>query len=111
MEETVLPIEKSVETTNNYPTVTERYFTKYYFVPQKKYPNGNVETLSDIDNRVIQSKNDKHKEKDMIDEATCVMMHSNKLCVIVLPNKHPILKYQKKIKKVCFIYKYTLVVR
>ncbi|KAK3869873.1 hypothetical protein Pcinc_024852 [Petrolisthes cinctipes] len=36
MEGVTSPIEESVEMTHTYPSVTERYFTKYYYIPKER---------------------------------------------------------------------------
>ena len=69
-------IEDSISSTNpeDYKTVTERYYTKYYCVDQ-----------------------DREKHEDIL-----VLNHSNKICLITLAPTHPVIASNLKVNKVNF---------
>lgn len=67
-------IEDSFEKLDAYPSVTERYYTKYFYVSD-------------------------HSPRD---EHHCVLLHSNKICLVTLAPSHPIIKEKKKIAKLDF---------
>ena len=92
-----LPIEKSIELNLEFPSVSERYFTPYYFIPKKQQMKNRV--LSDVNNIVV-SEPGQTEQKRNISEDTCVLMHSNRLCVITLSYKHPIIQLRKTVIKV-----------
>ncbi|EEB19772.1 conserved hypothetical protein [Pediculus humanus corporis] len=67
-------IENSFEKFEAYPRVVERYYKPFYFLSNKGLPS----------------------------EHHCVLMHSNKICLITLAPTHPLIKSQKKITKLDF---------
>lgn len=67
-------IEDSYEKLDKYPTVVERYYSKYYFTPETLPP----------------------------EETHCILIHSNRICLVSLAENHPIVKHQKKISKIDF---------
>ena len=69
-------IENSIGSTNpeDYKTVTERYYTKFYCVDQ-----------------------DRDKHQDIL-----VLNHSNKICLITLAPTHPVIANKLKVNKVNF---------
>ena len=69
-------IEDSIGSTNpeDYKTVTERYYTKFYCVDQ-----------------------DRDKHQDIL-----VLNHSNKICLITLAPTHPVIANKLKVNKVNF---------
>lgn len=142
MEAITGPIEESVEMTRTYPSVTERYFTKYYYIPkEKKKPESSVDNGSQ--NCFIKEGNVKEEDEsncegvqhpdieDDVDEEdvikynpvnsenetkkrygvrsplnssghTCVMVHTNKLCLVTLSHNHPILAQKKEVTQVSY---------
>ena len=69
-------IEDSISSTNpeDYKTVTERYYTKFYCVDQ-----------------------DRDKHQDIL-----VLNHSNKICLITLAPTHPVIANKLRVSKVNF---------
>lgn len=67
-------IEDSFEKLESYPSVTERYYTPCFYLSKNGSP----------------------------DEYHCVLLHSNKICLITLAPSHPIIKGKKKITKLDF---------
>lgn len=65
-------IETSIELQDEYPSVTERYYTTRY-------------TVTEPENSLNHH---------------CIMFHSNRICLITLADNHPILKEQKVIKNI-----------
>ena len=118
-----IPIEETVKLDRNYPRVSERYFTEYYFIPNEKSKSGCNENGSDdkgsenchSENSTLdddaevatkehaiseeKNKDDDSSLKDGL-EHTCVLMHSNKLCLLTLSHYHPVLAERKEIAKV-----------
>lgn len=74
MEKIVPNIEDSFVKMENYPRVCERYYTPFYFLNCK---GGNS-------------------------EHHCVLLHSNKICLITLAPTHPVIKNKKRIIKLDF---------
>lgn len=68
------PIEESFEKLENYPSVTDRYYTKYYVTPETVQSN----------------------------ETHCILVHSNRICVVTLAESHPVVKENKTIVKIDF---------
>lgn len=124
-------IEETVKLDLNYPSVSERYFTKYYFVPKekKKIENFNGKDIlgnGDQDSTVEENSTEtaelnvnigaitpsghenglakKNSERVVSSPDssghTCVMVHTNKLCLITLSHRHPVLARKKKITEV-----------
>lgn len=99
------PIEQSVELDVNYPTVSERYYTHYFHIPKQKEVrcrNEAVMTSEEVEAKLITAPPLDSKELSRSGEDTCVMMHSNRLCLIGLSYNHPIIKQNKTISKVNF---------
>ncbi|XP_066940305.1 protein Abitram-like isoform X1 [Macrobrachium rosenbergii] len=109
-----LPIEKTVELDRNYPRVSDRYFSEYYFVPAEKNKEGNgdekcekstEDTMKEDETTEDQPINGGRNGEDNTfqnDNHTCVLIHSNKLCLITLSHHHPVLSEKKDIVKVNF---------
>lgn len=129
------PIEKTVELNLEYPSVSERYFTKYYFIPKerKKAENcsGSNGTTNEADHSscveedtaeivsvnvssesssppIQEEKKDRVKyqktsAKHDSSGHTCVMVHTNKLCLVTLSHQHPILVEKKEVVEVSII--------
>lgn len=125
-----VPIEETVELNLEYPSVSERYFTKYYFVPKEKKKiensngydilgNGGQNLSADIETTSLnvgirytipssdESGSAKEKNERLVSspdnwEHTCVMVHTNKLCLITLSHHHPVLARKKKITKISY---------
>ncbi|XP_076055861.1 protein Abitram-like isoform X1 [Oratosquilla oratoria] len=120
-----IPIEKSVELTINYPRVSDRYFTKYYAVPKAKINQEGKEgenclvkeektnnpdekasssegerTSKSTDQEIQSSKSCVYSENRAAD--VCIMMHSNRLCVVTVSHLHPIIADGKIVTKVNF---------
>jgi len=99
------PIEESVELDVNYPTVSERYYTHYYHIPKQKESKCHNEaymTSEEVEAKLSSAQPLDSKELSRNGEDTCVMMHSNRLCLIGLSDKHPIITKSKTIAKVNF---------
>jgi len=99
------PIEQSVELDVNYPTVSERYYTHYFHIPKQKEVKCRNEaymTSEEVESKLIPTQTLESKELSRNGEDTCVMMHSNRLCLIGLSYKHPIITNNKTIAKVNF---------
>jgi len=99
------PIEQSVELDVNYPTVSERYYTHYFHIPKQKEVkcrNEDCMTSEEVESKLIPTQTLESKELSRNGEDTCVMMHSNRLCLIGLSYKHPIITNNKTIAKVNF---------
>ncbi|KAK6626351.1 hypothetical protein RUM43_006662 [Polyplax serrata] len=62
-------IEDSFEKLKNYPKVTDRYYSPYYYINDKGSPT----------------------------EHHCVLLHTNKICLITLAPSHPVVKEKKTI--------------
>ncbi|XP_064091271.1 protein Abitram-like [Macrobrachium nipponense] len=109
-----LPIEKTVELDRNYPRVSDRYFSEYYFMPAEKNKEGNgdekfekstEDTVKEDESTEDQPINGGRNGEDgtfQNDNHTCVLIHSNKLCLITLSHHHPVLSEKKDIVKVNF---------
>lgn len=69
-----IKIEDSFKKLDKYPTVVERYYSKYHFKP-----DGLAE-----------------------DETHCILVHSNRICLITLAESHPIIMNKKKISTISF---------
>lgn len=148
-------IEDTVDLDVNYPSVTERYWTKYYFIPkEKRKPGSNgdetetrtadgeteegsesivkgdgEETVEKMDiesSCVEEEKDDKTTEAPREDGRlspkqegvvgngrtasygpdssghVCVMVHTNKLCLVTLSPKHPALAPGQEITQVSY---------
>lgn len=67
-------IENSFEKLDAYQCVTERYYTQYFYL----------------------------NDNGPLNEHHCVLLHSNKICLITLAPSHPVIKEKKKIKKLDF---------
>ncbi|CAL4075961.1 unnamed protein product, partial [Meganyctiphanes norvegica] len=96
------PIEESVELDVNYPTVSERYYTHYYHIPKQKESKCHNEaymTSEEVEAKLSSAQPLDSKELSRNGEDTCVMMHSNRLCLIGLSDKHPIITKSKTIAK------------
>jgi len=99
------PIEQSVELDVNYPTVSERYYTHYFHIPKQKElkcRNEAVMTTEEMEAKLITAQPIDSKELSRNGEDTCVMMHSNRLCLIGLSYNHPVIRQNKSISKVNF---------
>jgi len=100
------PIEESVELDVNYPTVSERYYTHYFHIPKQKEVKCRNEaymTTEEVEAKLVSATQTlDSKELSRNGEDTCVMMHSNRLCLIGLSYKHPIITNNKTIVKVNF---------
>lgn len=119
-----VPIEESVVLDHNYPSVSERYFTNYYFIPDdlsksnsasgyEKSENGKncTENINSQDTMEEATPGDKEnsdtfeEEKESLPSPdktghTCVMVHTNKLCLLTLSHRHPVLAEKKEITDV-----------
>ena len=133
-------IEDTVDLNLQYPSVSERYWTKYYFVPkERKKPGSNgeekestneggKETEKGVENAMKEDDDTEkmdvdsnHTEKDdrlcaagegttehpkmtysSLDSSghVCVMVHTNKLCLVTLSAKHPALAPGQEITQV-----------
>ncbi|KAL3831257.1 hypothetical protein ACJMK2_023031 [Sinanodonta woodiana] len=58
---------------NKYPSVVDRYFRKKYYLHENRQK-----------------------------EAFCILVHSNRICIVTLGETHPILSQNKTIQSVCF---------
>jgi len=120
------PIEESVTLDCNYPSFSERYFTNYYFIPKdlskpetgggdEKIVNGknnsecenpqdNGEEVSQEKENAVESKVDVKASLPSPDNTghTCVMVHTNKLCLLTISHRHPVLAEKKEITKINF---------
>lgn len=130
MSNVVDPIEETVVLDLKYPSVSKRYFTKYYFIPKERKKVENVSNLSNVDqdspdelsNTETNPLNVNSEETSFqsheygfakLNEEqissnpdssghTCVMVHTNKLCLITLSHVHPILAEKKEITEVSY---------
>lgn len=124
------PIEETIELNRNYPRVFERYFTEYYYIPtennklepcKEDNSDGKVnekpssEKVLINDNSMVEGEgggddggvaSEKNEEEtvsippdDNLDH-TCVLVHSNKLCLLTISHHHPILSKRKEITKI-----------
>ncbi|KAK7079125.1 hypothetical protein SK128_014248 [Halocaridina rubra] len=103
-------IEETVDLNCDYPRVSERYFTEYFYVPSEKHKledrtksevssaesNESVKKLS-LDSVACDDKG----SKDSF-EHTCVLVHSNKLCLLSISHYHPIITGKKEVTKISF---------
>lgn len=116
-----VPIEESVVLDRNYPSVSERYFTNYYFVPDdlsksnsasgceksENGKNGSESMNSQGTEEEVDKENSNTSEGDgeklpSPDKTghTCIMVHTNKLCLLTLSHHHPVLAEKKQITDV-----------
>ncbi|XP_042222182.1 protein Abitram-like [Homarus americanus] len=126
------PIEETVALDLKYPSVSERYFTKYYFIPKEKKKvenasgnnvlacevdqdtaseqSGNESTALKENNRRSYPQNNENssaREERVSSQPdnsghTCVMVHTNKLCLITLSHRHPVLAEKKEIAQISY---------
>ncbi|XP_068236531.1 protein Abitram [Palaemon carinicauda] len=110
-----LPIEKTIELDRNYPRVSERYFSEYFFIPTEKNKEGNGDGKGEKSVEDDRPKEDESTEDQCVDGGrngddntfqdnnhTCVLIHSNKLCLLTLSHHHPVLSEKKNIVKIDF---------
>lgn len=123
-------IEETVMLDLKYPSVSERYFTKYYFIPKerKRIENCNIlindedqdssaeNSNNETDSNVIIEEKGLHRHQsgslnlgeEQVSSSpdssghTCVMVHTNKLCLITLSHRHPVLAEKKEITEVSY---------
>jgi len=67
-------IENSFEKLDKYPSVVERYYSKYFHAPNPTQP----------------------------EEGHSILLHSNRICLLTLAENHPIIANQKTITKIDF---------
>lgn len=129
------PIEETVELNLEYPSVSERYFTKYYFIPKERKKaetssNGSngvaneteqsssaepekgtkdEDSRNAMDERSSPLIQEEKKERVKFKKAsaqhdssghTCVMVHSNKLCLVTMSHQHPVIGEKKEVVEV-----------
>ncbi|KAB7496408.1 Protein Simiate [Armadillidium nasatum] len=105
-----LPIEKTVELNLNFPSVSERYYSHHYFVPKNSKkktfvkPKNSASSLKSVDNKFSKEENAETEVVNWLPNGkdTCIMIHSNRICVVCIPPNHPITKYRKTVTKVDF---------
>ncbi|XP_045126778.1 protein Abitram-like [Portunus trituberculatus] len=117
-------IEDTVDLNLQYPSVSERYWTKYYFIPkEKKKPGTNGEEKGSTREgggetekmmekgwrtRVVSSRGGHGRTPKMtyssLDSSghVCVMVHTNKLCLVTLSARHPALAPGQEITQVSY---------
>ncbi|XP_063848749.1 protein Abitram-like [Scylla paramamosain] len=136
-------IEDTVDLNLQYPSVSERYWTKYYFIPkERKKPGssgeekgsmneGTGETEKGMEN--VMKEDDETEKMDVDSNHTeekddrlclpregtaehpkmtyssldssghvCVMVHTNKLCLVTLSDRHPALAPGQEITQVSY---------
>jgi len=121
-------IEDSVELDLNYPSVKDRYFKHYYYIPKNQViksseavvdkdlssdinePSSKKLKLNDglqqsVKHESEESQSEKGDEKQfkVTGLETLVMTHSNKLCLVSLSPHHPVVRNQMEISKVGFM--------
>lgn len=104
-----LPIEQSVELNLQYPSVSDRYFTYHYYIPN----NSGTKVKSNTHANSVEKIKESLKNNQTLDfcpkgEDSLIMMHSNQICVITLSPKHPIFLQEKSITKVCIWFVYFI---
>ncbi|KAL0273409.1 UNVERIFIED_CONTAM: hypothetical protein PYX00_006077 [Menopon gallinae] len=73
MKRNIVKIEDSFDRVEEYPSVTERYYKRYYY-----------------------------KSGDSACPDHCVLLHSNRICLITLSPSHPLIKNKKNVSKLDF---------
>lgn len=73
MNENIVKIEDSFDKLEEYPSVTERYYKRFYY-----------------------------KSSEGTSPDHCILLHSNKICLVTLSPSHPLIKNKKNVLKLDF---------